>query len=216
MGSSRPKQFLGLEGKPLLALTLEAFQRCPAVDSITVVVPSDEIDYCTDEIVKKYGIHKAAKVIPGGARRQDSVRLGIEASDEAHDLVLIHDAVRPFVDQVFLAWFVELGKKYRAVVTGRPAYETVKEVNQNGEIENTYPRERVWLVQTPQIFRRADILAAHRKAFEESWQEATDDAMLVEQLGIKVRIVRGIENNIKITTPLDMDFARLIMRRMHG
>jgi len=213
MGSDRPKQFLDLHGRPLLAVTMQSFQHCQAVDAFILVVPSMDVNYCRREIVERFKLDKTRKVVPGGKRRQDSVRLGLEAAGGEFDLVLIHDGVRPVLNAAFIERVIDAAKTHRAVITGIPAKETVKEVNGRHEVFKTYDRQRVWLVQTPQVFRYEDILAAHQKALREDWGEATDDSILIERLGITVKVVEGSEKNIKVTTPDDLELARFFLSR---
>ena len=211
MGGGRSKQFLDLNGRPVLAVTLSHFQECDEIDAIILVVPSKDIDYCRIEIVEKYRFSKVGKIVPGGERRQDSVRLGIEAIDGDYGLVLIHDGVRPLIDVRFLQRVIDVAKTHQAVITGLSAKETVKEVNNNFEVIKTYDRKRVWMIQTPQVFRYKDILKAHQKAYKEGWKEATDDSFLIERLGIPVKVVEGSEKNIKVTTPNDLKLAGFIL-----
>jgi len=209
MGMDKAKQYLDLHGKPLLAVTLEKFQVCPAVQGIILVVPHDQVGYCTREIIEPHHLTKVERVVEGGARRQDSVRLGIEASEGRYGLILIHDGVRPFIDPGLIEKVVAAGEKDRAVITALRVTETVKEVDGKGRVVKTCDRGRLRMVQTPQIFRYEDILEAHRRALREGWEAVTDDALLVEKMGITVRVIEGAETNIKITTPHDMALARL-------
>ena len=213
MGSGRAKQFLDLDGRPMLAATLEPFQNCSAVNAIILVVPSDDVDYCRKEIVAAFEFDKVKKVVPGGERRQDSVRSGIEATNGRYGLLLIHDGVRPVIDKALIERVIEKAKTHRAVITALPAKETVKEVTGQGEVVKTYDRKSVWLVQTPQVFRYQDIAAAHQKALSEGWEEATDDSLLVERLGIPVNVIEGSEKNINVTTPFDLELARFLLGR---
>lgn len=211
MGVNRAKQFLDLNNRSVLSITLERFQSCPSIDSVILVVPAGDLEYCKKGIVEEYNLSKVEKIIPGGARRQDSVRLGIEASKGEYPIIIIHDGVRPFIDQAIIEEVVSEAHENRAVITGLPAKETVKEIDEHGMIIRTYKRELVWLVQTPQAFRYEDIIAAHKLALEEDWEEATDDSFLIEKTGIPVKIIRGSENNIKITTPYDLELARFLI-----
>jgi 2-C-methyl-D-erythritol 4-phosphate cytidylyltransferase len=208
MGVDRAKQYLDLHGKPLLAVTLEKFQICAAIQGIILVVPRDQVEYCTKEIIEPHHLTKVEKVVEGGERRQDSVRFGIEASEGRYELILIHDGVRPFIDPGLIEKVVAAGEKNRAVITALPVKETVKEVDVEGWVIKTCDRGRLRMVQTPQIFRYEDILEAHRRALREGWEAVTDDALLVEKMGIPVSVIEGSETNIKITTPHDMVLAR--------
>ncbi len=211
MKRHRAKQFLTLQDRPILAVTLQAFEDCPEVDAVIVAVPPADVAYCTEEIVAGFGFSKIRAVVAGGPRRQDSVRLGIEATAGRYGLIVIHDGVRPLITPGLLSQVIDTARTYRAVITALPAKETVKEINQLKEVVKTCERERIWLVQTPQAFRYEDILHAHQRALDRGWQEATDDAFLVERCGIPVKVVEGLERNIKVTTPFDLEMARHLM-----
>ena len=214
MEGSQAKQFLKIHGKPILALTLEKFQSCPDIHKVIAVVPSKQVDFCREEVVEKYKLTKVVKIIAGGRRRQESVRLGIKASEGLHDIVLIHDGVRPFIEPALISRVIAASRKHRAVITAIPARDTVKEVDETGLVVKTYDRNWIWLVQTPQVFRFKDILKAHERALEEGWEEGTDDAFLMEKMGIPVKVVEGSEHNIKITTPLDLELAKFLLKRV--
>jgi 2-C-methyl-D-erythritol 4-phosphate cytidylyltransferase len=213
MGSDRVKQFAEIQGGPLLAVTLKPFQTCPAVDAIILVVPSMDVGYCRKEIVERFKLEKVKKIVPGGTRRQDSVRLGLEAAGKNYGLVLIHDGVRPAIDEALIERVIEKAKTHRAVITALPANETVKEIDSDGYVVKTYARKKIWLVQTPQVFRYEDIEAAHQKAMLERWDEVTDDSALIERLGIPVTVVKGSEKNIKVTTPHDLELTRFLLKK---
>jgi 2-C-methyl-D-erythritol 4-phosphate cytidylyltransferase len=213
MEDERPKQFLDVDGRPLLAVTLEKFQVCPVIHTVILVVPEKDVAYCQSEIVERHRLGKVEKVVVGGERRQDSVRLGIEASGADYELVLIHDGVRPLVTPDLIVRVVEAAQEHRAVITGLTAKETVKEIDQDALVVRTYDRQKVWLAQTPQVFRYEDILMAHLRAVEQGWEEVTDDALLLEKVGIPVKAVEGSEDNIKVTTPQDLELVRFLLRR---
>ncbi|MBN2033352.1 MAG: 2-C-methyl-D-erythritol 4-phosphate cytidylyltransferase [Deltaproteobacteria bacterium] len=213
MGTGLAKQFMEMGGKPLLALTLDNIERCSAVESVFLVVPANRVMYCRKEIVDRYGLKKVREIVPGGKRRQDSVRLGLEAAQGDIDFVLIHDGVRPFIHPEFIAHIIRTALKYGAVIPVLPLKETVKEVGEDGRVVRSIERGSLRLVQTPQVFRYEDILSAHRRAAYENWQEMTDDARLMERMGIPITVVEGLEENIKITTPYDLELARFILRR---
>ena len=213
MGSRKVKQFIDLGGKPILAVTLSHFQKCNLVDKMVVVVPEDDVDYCNREIVEKYELSKVFKVVAGGERRQDSVRKGLEAIDNLCKWVLIHDGVRPFVTIELIEKLIKAKEQYRAVIAGLPVKETVKELDGQGMVLQSVQRSNLWLIQTPQIFQYEDLMRAHQQALDSGWEEATDDAFLVEKMGIPVKIIKGEENNIKITTPQDLNIARFLMSK---
>jgi 2-C-methyl-D-erythritol 4-phosphate cytidylyltransferase len=212
MGGGRAKQFLDLDGAPILAVTLSQFQQSDAIQSVILVVPGGEVGPCREEIVGRYGLSKVERVLAGGPRRQDSVRFGIEASKGNYELVLIHDGVRPLIGPDLIARVVDAAQTHRAVITALPAKETVKEADDGGFVKGTRDRHRIWLAQTPQVFRYADIHSAHQKALREGWDEATDDALLLEKMGIPVKIMEGSEDNIKVTTPHDLELARALVK----
>jgi 2-C-methyl-D-erythritol 4-phosphate cytidylyltransferase len=212
MQRNLPKQFLDLDGRPVLVRTLEVFQACPAIDSIILITPEQDVEYARKEIVHTYGLKKVEKVVAGGERRQDSVRLGLEACEGHDDLVLIHDGVRPLVPADLVVRVIDAARENRAVITALPAKETVKEVNEKALVVKTYDRQKVWLVQTPQVFQYKDILTAHQRALRENWEEITDDALLMEKAGIPVKVIVGSEENIKVTTPRDMELARFLLK----
>src|SRR5512139_1691988 len=214
MGGHQAKQFMDLEGRPLLAVTLERFDLSPDIEGIVLVAPQGRVDYCRDEIVKKYHLSKVEKVVAGGERRQDSVRLGLEATEGRYPLVLIHDGVRPLVPPELISRIVRAANQYRAVIPALAARETIKEADETGLVVKTHDRRTLWLVQTPQAFRCEDILEAHRRALEENWEEITDDALLMERTNIPVKIVEGSEENIKITTRQDLELARFLVGKM--
>ncbi len=215
LNSCRPKQFLDIDGTPLLAVTLMPFQSSNSVEAIVAVVPSGEVDYCHREIVERFKLDKVGHVIPGGKRRQDSVRLGLEATKGDYDLVLIHDGARPVIDVSLINRVIGEARGHRAVITGLPAKETVKEVDSRQEVVRTYDRGQMWLVQTPQVFRYKDIMEAHHVALREYREEgATDDSILVEQLGIPVKVIEGSEKNIKVTTPYDLELVRIMLKEL--
>lgn len=211
MGAARAKQFIEIEGVPLLAWTLAPFERSGAVDALIVVSPKDEVEYCEREIVERFGLTKVRSVVAGGPRRQDSVRQGLLASEGRYGLVLIHDGVRPLVDEGFIERMVFQARQWGPVVSGLPARDTVKQVDQDRVVVKTYERNQVWLIQTPQVFPYSVIWEAHERAIREEW-EGTDDGSLVERMGVRVRVVEGPERNIKITTPNDLVLARLFLK----
>jgi 2-C-methyl-D-erythritol 4-phosphate cytidylyltransferase len=211
MGAARAKQFMELDGVPLLAWTLAPFQRSGAVDALIVVAPAEEVEYCDREIAKRFGLNKVLTVVAGGPTRQDSVRRGILASGGEYGLVLIHDGVRPMIDEILIDRIVSLARQWGPVVSGLPARETIKEVDKDRLVVKTYDRSQVWLIQTPQVFPYPVIWEAHERAFQEGWV-STDDGTLVERMGVPVRVVEGSERNIKITTPNDLALVRLFLK----
>ncbi len=211
MGLPTAKQFLPVAGEPILARTLRIFEKSPVIDEIVLVVPEAEIS-CVRGMVGDVGAGKVAKIVPGGLQRQDSVQRGLEAADRVHDLVVIHDAVRPFLTPGLLADVVSAGRRHGAATLGIPAKDTVKEADREGWIVRTLDRSRLWLTQTPQVFRRDLLDRAYAAATAEGFT-GTDDAVLVERIGVPVKIVPGSEDNLKITTPEDLRSAEAAFRR---
>jgi 2-C-methyl-D-erythritol 4-phosphate cytidylyltransferase len=204
------KQYLTLAGKPILVCTLEVFEACPLVDALLVVVPSQDVESVRTEILAPWNLKKVAGIIPGGKERQDSVRAGIEALDGDAELVIIHDAVRPFITVGLIESCIRAAAEEGAATVGVPVKDTVKEVGPDGMILRTCDRSLLWLTQTPQVFRRDIIENAHRAAVRVGFR-GTDDTSLVERLGIAVRMIRGDYGNIKITTPEDLFLAKALL-----
>ena len=207
---SVPKHFIRLKDKPVLAYTLDVFERCPDVNQVLVVSRSGEEDYCLKEVVEKYGYKKVLKIVIGGDRRQDSVYNGIKELDEDTDIVLVHDGVRPFVSQNTLSEAIKLAIFADGVVTAVPVKDTIKYVGDDGIIRATPDRSSLWHAQTPQVFKRRILEEAYVRAYNDKYT-GTDDSALVERLGYKVKIVEGTVDNIKITTKEDLLFAEVIL-----
>ncbi len=213
------KQFISLYGKPMLAHTLNIFQKCVDIDVIYVVIPSDFYDYCSNDIIKKYRFDKVGKIVIGGSQRQESVENALKLVPPECSIISIHDGVRPLITPKEVSQIIEKlieenkkDNKIRGVIMAAPAYETIKKVNADDVIEHTIPREIVYHAQTPQTFFKDTLLFAHEKAIKEKFI-GTDDAMLVERAGFKVKIFRGRHENIKITIPSDLFLAELFISK---
>jgi 2-C-methyl-D-erythritol 4-phosphate cytidylyltransferase len=201
------KLFADVGGMPLLARTLAAFEDCPSVDQIILVASESNLDRCW-KLVRSYGFKKVTELVPGGARRQDSVERGLDQV-KGSMWVLIHDGVRPFIDDALITSGIEAAREYGASVAAVPVKDTIKVVNADHLVRNTPRRETLWAAQTPQVFRVDVIRGAYRDAFG----DVTDDAMLLERLGQPVKVYQGSYENIKITTPEDLDLAECILKR---
>ena len=213
MGSVRPKQFLELDGKPILVRTIERFQSSPAVDTIVLAAHVDFLDEVR-EVVGREHLSKVLDVVPGGKRRRDSVWAGMRRLEgEEIGLVLVHDAVRPFVTADLIDRVCAAAAEYGAAIPAVPVEETVKMIDPEGFVLLTPNRSDLRTVQTPQGFRFDDLLEAHRSP-KNTNDGATDDAMLVERMGGKVRMIEGDILNIKITTPRDIRAAVEILKDM--
>ena len=197
MGGAMPKQWLDLAGRPVLRHSLDIFASHSSVDAIRVVIhPDDRALYN----VAARGLD-LGEPISGGATRQDSVRLGLEAIAPGQpDLVLIHDGARPLVDAALIERVVGALRHHPGAIPAQPVHDTLKRA-EAGLITNTVERAGLWRAQTPQGFRFSDILAAHRAS---AGQELTDDAAVAERAGLAVAVVAGAEENIKITTSDDL------------
>lgn len=215
MGASLNKQYLTLDDRPVLAHTLALFDGHPRVAGIYVISPRDEVSFCRREVVERYGFTKVLDLVAGGAERQDSVRNGLRACvAEAGDIVLIHDGVRPLCPSACIDGAIDSASHIGACVVGVPAKDTIKEV-EDGLVRGTPERRRLWQAQTPQAFRYGLIRDVHERALAEGWI-GTDDASLVERLGLPVAMVTGDYRNIKITTPEDLLLARAFLANSEG
>jgi 2-C-methyl-D-erythritol 4-phosphate cytidylyltransferase len=210
MGSQIPKQFLTLGGLPVLVHTLRALEASDAIADIILAVPETDREFCLRDVITPHRFTKVRKIVAGGAQRQDSVRHGLDAVDEGTDVVLVHDAVRPFLTQNMIGQVIDAAVKHGAAVVAVPVGDTVKQVGADGLIDCTVDRGRLWLAQTPQAFRLALFQEAHRKAVIDGIQ-GTDDTQLVERLGHRVAVVEGDGENIKITRPEDFIIGEAIL-----
>lgn len=205
MGGRRPKQFLRLRGVPLLVQTLRLLGRTSGVGGIVVAAPSVEVER-TLTLLLRHGLPRILAVVAGGRERQESVWLGLQALPPWAEFVVVHDAVRPLITPELVRAVIAEARSHGAATCGLPVRETVKRVA-GGSVEATLDREGLWLVQTPQAFRRALLWEAHEKARRDHFW-GTDDSMLVERLGVPVRMIPGLPENLKITTPEDLARAR--------
>ena len=213
MGDNRNKQYLPLNGRPILVHTLTPFEESNLVDSIILTVPAGDEDYCKKEVVDKFGIKKVTEILHGGKERQDSVRAGLYVLDSGVDFVIIHDGVRPFITPQMIADSIYGAENRGACVVAVPAKDTIKEVSKDGLVLRTLERKNLWMVQTPQTFRYNIIKEAHDNAFADGFL-STDDSALVERLGHQVTIVQGSYENIKITTREDLKMAEASLIRL--
>jgi 2-C-methyl-D-erythritol 4-phosphate cytidylyltransferase len=207
----KKKQFYFLEGKPILAHTLDKFETCPLIRSILLVVGQEDMDYCLKDVVEKFEFKKVSQIVPGGKRRQESVKNGIDALPKNVEVVAIHDGVRPFVTKAMIEDSIQSAARYGAVVLAMPVKETIKMSNPDGTVLKTLDRESLWQIQTPQTFQVNIIKEAYYRAAEDGFV-GTDDASLVERLGVTVHILPGSYTNIKITTPEDLLLANLFLK----
>ncbi|MCX5703881.1 MAG: 2-C-methyl-D-erythritol 4-phosphate cytidylyltransferase [Candidatus Omnitrophica bacterium] len=212
------KPLVKIDSQPLIIYCLKTLSSHLYIKDIVLVVNAENKEAIVREIAR-YKITKIKRVVMGGPRRQDSVKSGLKAQGAYADLVLIHDAARPFIDKGMVGSVIREAQTCGAAIVGVPVKATIKQVIRSGgqearsrfAVEKTLDRSRLWEIQTPQVFKKDLILRAYKKFA--SHTEVTDDAMLVERLGVKVSIVLGSYNNIKITTPEDLVLAQGIAKK---
>ena len=211
MGGTVPKQFLELNGKPILYYTLKTLQDCGIISELILVVPEKEYDNaCTDWLGKPEIV---TKVVVGGEKRQDSVYNGFCELSPQTEIVLVHDGVRPFLSHQMIQESVDAAREYGAAITAIPVNDTIKKVDDSGLVSKTVDREGLWRVQTPQVFRYELLEEAFKKANSEKFY-GTDEGTLIEHLGKPVKIVEGSEQNIKITRPEDLRLGEIFISRV--
>jgi len=198
-----------LAGKPVLARVLDVFQGCELIDHIVVVVSKKSLERC-QQLVAKQGWPKVTDICPGGKRRQDSVAAGLSRVRDCH-WVVIHDGARPLVTEDLICRGLAEAEETGAAVAAVPVKDTIKVAGDDRLVQHTPPRNNLWAVQTPQVFRFDIITEAYRQVKA----EVTDDASLVEQLGYKVKLYLGSYDNIKVTTPDDLALAEVLWQK-HG
>ncbi|GAB4250400.1 MAG: 2-C-methyl-D-erythritol 4-phosphate cytidylyltransferase [Thermoleophilia bacterium] len=218
LGLEGPKQYVLLGGQPMLARTVAALESCPEVGGLVVVVNPEDVDFCRDEVLG--GAGRVLAVVGGGRERALSVKQGLAALFRAADFPLagVHDGARPFVRPADVGRAVarlEDDPTLDGVVLGVPSTDTVKLVDEEEVVVQTPPRRRVWRAQTPQIFRTGALRQAYDVS-ESVLLEATDDASLVETQGGRIALVAGDPVNIKVTTPLDLQIAELLVQQEDG
>ncbi len=221
MGADTPKQFLELDGVPLILFTLRRLAACTAITDFFISTRAEDIVSVQDRVAKS-GLGRPARVVHGGDTRQQSVANALAQVDPATEIVLVHDAVRPFVTTEQIDRVISEARSRGAAILGIPAIDTVKEVKRASLPEDvalitaTVPRERIVLAQTPQAFTYPLLRDAFRKAQQDD-VTASDEAALVERFGHEVFVVLGSERNFKITRPADMDLARFYLEQeRHG
>ena len=219
MGHETPKQFLELDGVPIVILSLRRIAACPLITSIIVATRGEDLEKL-QALIRAEKISQPVQVVKGGDSRQASVSQALKYVPENTELVAVHDAVRPFVTVEQITRVIDEARRRKAAILGIPAMDTVKEVKRTSLPEDvalitaTIPRERVVLAQTPQVFETMLL----REAFADAAVDgvnASDEAGLVERLGHEVFVVLGSERNIKITKPADMELARFYLQCEH-
>lgn len=220
MKSDIPKQYLMLGERPVIYYCLKAFEES-SVDTIVLVTGAGDEEYCRTQIVQRYGLTKVQHIVAGGKERYDSVYEGLCAlKEDAVDYVLIHDGARPVITQDIIARSIETVQKEKACVAGMPVKDTIKVADRSDYAISTPDRRTLWQVQTPQSFSYKCIMEAYRILQEkqrsnEILPAITDDAMLVEQMtAMKIKLIQGSYENIKITTPEDLLVAKLFLKKI--
>lgn len=218
MQSEVSKQYILLEGKPLLFYSLRVLEDS-FIDEIVLVVGKDEKEYCRKEIIDRYGFQKVSHIVEGGKERYHSVYHGLQAIQDA-DYYFIHDSARPMLTADILQRGLVCVQQHKACVIGMPVKDTIKIADQQGFIEYTPNRSQVWAIQTPQIFEGKLIRDAYSQLIKEEADmlqrgiQITDDAMVVETLtGKKVRLVEGSYENVKVTTPEDIGIIESFLQK---
>src|SRR5947199_6962174 len=212
-GTSR-KQFMLLEGSPILMHTVRKFAASDRVREIVVAVRAEDVDWVSEMLAREFNHGGRVRVVEGGDSRQESVENALRALKPGCELVAVHDAVRPFIDLETIHRVFDEAAAIGAAIVGLPAVDTVKQVSRGTghvRIRATLPREKLVMAQTPQVFRY-DLL---KRAFEAARIDgftATDESSMVERLDVEVSVVPGTDRNIKITKPTDMDLAHLFLR----
>ena len=210
------KPYLVIKGQPLLSYVLKVLNSISAIESIIVPVSPGEETLCEEEVLSGLSLDKEVKVISGGATRQESVRKALDFIPKSSDLVLIHDGVRPFVTVQMIEEVLKETSKKLATTLGVPVKDTVTVVSgDDSRILKTLERRSLYLIQTPQTFERDIIIDAHTKAYHDAF-EGTDDASLVERMGVPVTVIPGSYDNIKITTQDDLIFAEAILSKQEA
>jgi 2-C-methyl-D-erythritol 4-phosphate cytidylyltransferase/2-C-methyl-D-erythritol 2,4-cyclodiphosphate synthase len=210
--AQKAKQYLLLDGVPVLVHTLRVFQQAKIIDEIVLVLPANDVASAQKKLINKYGLTKLKAVVAGGKERQDSVRNGLAAITQACNIVVIHDAVRPFVTTELIKKVVAAAKSFGAASVGVKAKDTIKETKKGNMVAATIPRQNLWLTQTPQAFKFDLLKKAYKAAYDKKFY-GTDDASLVERIGSKVKMIDGSYENIKITTSEDLILAKALMKK---
>lgn len=211
MNSTVQKQYMELDGKPLIYYALAAFEKS-RIDQVVLVVQSGDEGYCQREIVEKYQFQKVCAIVAGGNERYISVHHGLRALKDC-TYVLIHDGARPFVTEAIIERALRGAKEHDACVVGMPVKDTIKVIDSEEFAAETPRRDLLWAVQTPQAFRYELIREGYDKLIDRQMQSVTDDAMVAEQiLNRKVKLIPGSYYNIKITTPEDFRIAEIFLK----
>lgn len=215
MNSDVAKQYMNICGKEVIYYSLEVFSKSDKIEDIILVTREEDIEYCRKFIVDKYGFAKVKKIVAGGKERYDSVYAGICAIENNSDgIVMIHDGARPFVSDDIINRSIDTVDECGACTVGVPVKDTIKIVDENNIGISTPNRKTLYQIQTPQTFKIEYLKAAYEKMYEDENTNITDDTMLLEQyIGVRSKVIFGAYENIKITTPEDLDIAEKIIEK---
>ena len=215
LGSSIAKQYLLLDGVPVLARTIKIFQQAKIINEIILVVPEDDLISVKKQLLDKYDLTKVRAIVAGGRQRQDSVQNGLSAIADRCDVVVLHDGVRPLLTEEMISKVVAGAKSCGAASIGVKVKDTVKQTVDSDLVAATLPRNNLWLTQTPQAFTFDVLQKAYAAAVCDKFY-GTDDASLVERIGVRVKMIAGSYENIKITTPDDLIIAEAFIKNKAG
>jgi 2-C-methyl-D-erythritol 4-phosphate cytidylyltransferase len=204
LNAQKLKPFIEINGRTILSLTLKAFEASSLIESVILVAPQERLtDF--ERLVQAEGFKKVARIVSGGKSRRASVYNGLQVIDADTQIVVVHDAARPLIDVATLDKAVKLAETHKAVVVGVPVKPTIKRVDKDSMIiKETIDRNGLWEIQTPQVFQKDFLIKAHQQ--DPGW-DASDDAVLLEKMGVEVKVIEGTYKNIKITTPEDLEFT---------
>ena len=212
MKSDKAKQFIEIDGKPLIYYALKVFE-ASIVDEIILVTRQQDINTMREEVIKKYSFNKVRKIVAGGKERYDSVENGLRACDKRNSIIMIHDGARPFVTNAMILSSISEVRRCKACTVGVPVKDTIKVVDEEGYGVETPDRSSLYQIQTPQTFDRRLLEEAYSRLRSDENKNITDDTMIVEKyMDQRVKIIEGSYENIKVTTPEDMKIAEALMK----
>lgn len=212
---ARPKQFLEIHGKPIIVHTIEHFENHSDIDAVCVVIVKEWLDY-TKRLIEKYNLKKVKWIVPGGDSALSSQYNGLDAirnspEYDARDIVLIHDGVRPLINEKVISDCIEGVKQYGSAIIVAPAIETIIRTKENNIIKDTFPRSECLLARAPQSFYIGDIIGAHDRAKREGIYDFVDSTSMMLHFGYKIHTVEGPSENIKVTNPADFYICRALL-----
>lgn len=204
------KLFQRLEDRPVLAHTLSRLQECPRIDHIYPIVPAEDVEYVREQIVRPGGLSKVVDVLPGGLLRQDTLHRSLVRIGPGYELVLLHDGSRPLVTQDLLLRTIRAAEVHGAATCAIPVHDTIKSLSRENFITGSLERRRLRTIQTPQVFRYDILLRAHEQASKENFY-GSDEVLLVERIGERIKVVAGSQLNLYVATRDDLTLARALL-----